>query len=56
MSFVVFGSMDEKMSRKEEENVPSIDLHASPQVTMGSSRIGQKPVAVVVAKNADAVF
>ena len=32
MSFVVFGSTDEKMSRRRRENVPHIDLRTSPQV------------------------
>ena len=43
MNFVVFGSTDEKMSREEEENVPSIDLRASPQV----KTIGFRPLGTV---------
>ena len=43
MNFVVFGSTDEEMSREEEENVPSIDLRASPQV----KTIGFRPLGTV---------
>ena len=52
MSFVVFGSTDEKMSRKEKkkENVPSIDLRALPQVISkrNGKRIGKGPSTCIV--------